>query len=52
MVFSRSNWKVVECAKPDIGSLHIGTEKLIEYKTYLQVLPYYDRLKGDRRVTE
>jgi hypothetical protein len=24
-----------------------GTEKLIEYKTYLQALPYFDRLEGD-----
>jgi hypothetical protein len=29
-----------------------GTEKLIEYKTYLQALPYFDRLEGDRGVTE
>ena len=29
-----------------------GTEKLIEYKTYLQALPYSDRLEGDRGVTE
>ena len=29
-----------------------GTEKLIEYKTYLQALPYFDRLEGDREVTE
>lgn len=29
-----------------------GTEKLIEYKTYLQALPYFDRLEGDRAVTE
>ncbi|KAK7820486.1 nadh dehydrogenase [ubiquinone] iron-sulfur protein 2 [Quercus suber] len=28
-----------------------GTEKLIEYKTYLQALPYSDRSKGDRGVT-
>ena len=27
-----------------IGLLHRGTEKLIEYKTYLQALPYFDRL--------
>jgi NADH dehydrogenase (ubiquinone) Fe-S protein 2 len=31
-------------ADPHIGLLHRGTEKLIEYKTYLQALPYYDRL--------
>ena len=29
-----------------------GTEKLIEYKTYLQALPYFDRLEGDREVIE
>lgn len=29
-----------------------GTEKLMEYKTYLQALPYSDRLEGDRGVTE
>lgn len=31
-------------AIPHIGLLHRGTEKLIEYKTYLQALPYFDRL--------
>jgi NADH dehydrogenase I D subunit len=31
-------------ATPHIGLLHRGTEKLIEYKTYLQALPYFDRL--------
>src|SRR5258707_5235921 len=29
---------------PHIGLLHRGTEKLIEYKTYLQAIPYFDRL--------
>ena len=29
---------------PHIGFLHRGTEKLIENKTYLQALPYFDRL--------
>lgn len=29
---------------PHIGLLHRGTEKLIEYKTYTQALPYFDRL--------
>jgi NADH:ubiquinone oxidoreductase subunit D len=29
-----------------------GTEKLIEYKTYLQALPYFDRLEGDCEVTK
>lgn len=28
---------------PHIGLLHRGTEKLIEYKTYTQALPYFDR---------
>nr|WEV87810.1 NADH dehydrogenase subunit 7 [Allium cepa]WHA35307.1 NADH dehydrogenase subunit 7 [Allium fistulosum]BBD20378.1 NADH dehydrogenase subunit 7 [Allium cepa]BBD20396.1 NADH dehydrogenase subunit 7 [Allium cepa] len=37
------NGEVVERAEPHIGSLHRGTEKLIEYKTYLQALPYFDR---------
>lgn len=31
-------------AEPHIGLLHRGTEKLIEYKTYIQALPYFDRL--------
>jgi NADH dehydrogenase (ubiquinone) Fe-S protein 2 len=31
-------------SEPHIGLLHRGTEKLIEYKTYLQGLPYFDRL--------
>lgn len=36
--------EIVERADPHIGFLHRGTEKLIEYKTYLQALPYFDRL--------
>jgi NADH-quinone oxidoreductase subunit D len=36
--------EVVERADPHIGLLHRGTEKLIEYKTYLQAVPYMDRL--------
>jgi len=36
--------EVVEHADPHIGLLHRGTEKLIENKTYLQALPYFDRL--------
>lgn len=36
--------EVVVRADPHIGLLHRGTEKLIEYKTYLQALPYFDRL--------
>jgi NADH dehydrogenase (ubiquinone) Fe-S protein 2 len=31
-------------ADPHIGLLHRGTEKLIEYRNYLQALPYFDRL--------
>jgi len=38
------NGEVVTRADPHIGLLHRGTEKLIEYKTYLQALPYFDRL--------
>lgn len=36
--------EVIERADPHIGLLHRGTEKLIEHKTYLQALPYFDRL--------
>jgi NADH-quinone oxidoreductase subunit D len=36
--------EVVERADPHIGLLHRGTEKLIEYKTYIQTMPYFDRL--------
>jgi len=36
--------EVITRADPHIGLLHRGTEKLIEYKTYLQALPYFDRL--------
>ncbi|HWJ68839.1 MAG TPA: NADH-quinone oxidoreductase subunit D [Sphingobium sp.] len=36
--------EIVERCDPHIGLLHRGTEKLIEYKTYLQALPYFDRL--------
>ena len=38
------NGEIVERADPHIGLLHRGTEKLIEYKTYTQALPYFDRL--------
>jgi len=38
------NGEIVERAEPHIGLLHRGTEKLIEFKTYLQSLPYFDRL--------
>ena len=36
--------EVVKKADPHVGLLHRGTEKLIEHKTYLQGLPYMDRL--------
>ncbi len=36
--------EVVERADPHVGLLHRGTEKLIEYKSYMQALPYFDRL--------
>ncbi|MDG4881151.1 NADH-quinone oxidoreductase subunit D [Mesorhizobium sp. WSM4884] len=36
--------EIVDRADPHIGLLHRGTEKLIEYKNYLQALPYFDRL--------
>jgi len=38
------NGEIVQKADPHIGLLHRGTEKLIEYKNYLQALPYFDRL--------
>lgn len=36
--------EIVERIDPHVGLLHRGTEKLIEYKTYAQALPYFDRL--------
>ncbi|HEY4112426.1 MAG TPA: NADH-quinone oxidoreductase subunit D [Rhizomicrobium sp.] len=36
--------ELVTRVDPHIGLLHRGTEKLIEYKTYMQALPYFDRL--------
>lgn len=36
--------EIVERADPHVGLLHRGTEKLIEYKTYTQATPYFDRL--------
>ncbi len=39
-------------ASPHIGLLHRGTEKLAEYKTYLQVLPYFDRLDYVSMITQ
>ena len=38
------NGENVRKASPHIGLLHRGTEKLIEYKNYIQALPYFDRL--------
>ena len=38
------NGEVIQKVDPHIGLLHRGTEKLIEHKTYLQALPYFDRL--------
>jgi NADH-quinone oxidoreductase subunit D len=36
--------EIVERIDPHVGLLHRGTEKLIEYKTYAQAIPYFDRL--------
>ena len=36
--------EIVQRAEPHIGLLHRGSEKLIEYKNFLQALPYFDRL--------
>ncbi|XP_045210044.2 NADH-ubiquinone oxidoreductase 49 kDa subunit-like isoform X1 [Mercenaria mercenaria] len=43
LVLTLSAEQVVRC-DPHIGLLHRATEKLIEYKTYMQALPYFDRL--------
>ncbi|XP_052055805.1 NADH dehydrogenase [ubiquinone] iron-sulfur protein 2, mitochondrial [Apodemus sylvaticus] len=43
LVLELSGEMVRKC-DPHVGLLHRGTEKLIEYKTYLQALPYFDRL--------
>ena len=43
LILEISGEKVIYC-DPHIGLLHRGTEKLIEYKTYIQALPYFDRL--------
>ena len=40
----KDRYEIVQKADPHIGFLHRGTEKLIENKTYLQALPYFDRL--------
>jgi hypothetical protein len=39
---STARWS--NAVDPHIGLLHRGTEKLIEHKTYLQAIPYFDRL--------
>jgi len=44
--------EVVERADPHIGFLHRGTEKLLEHKTYLQGLPYFDRLDYMSMISE
>src|SRR4051794_19987065 len=36
--------EIVERVDPHVGLLHRGTEKFIEYKPYLQTIPYFDRL--------
>ena len=36
--------EIIDRIDPHVGLLHRGTEKLIEHKTYLQALPYFDRL--------
>ena len=36
--------EVIDRSDPHIGLLHRGTEKLIEHKTYMQSVPYFDRL--------
>src|SRR5271170_4945449 len=36
--------EIIERADPHIGLLHRGTEKLIEYKNFIQAVPYFDRL--------
>jgi NADH:ubiquinone oxidoreductase subunit D len=38
------NGELIQNVDPHIGLLHRGTEKLIEHKTYLQAIPYFDRL--------
>ncbi len=43
LVVELNGERVINC-DPHIGLLHRGTEKLIETKTYLQALPYFDRL--------
>ena len=40
----RIGWRIYKNVDVHIGLLHRGTEKLIEYKNFLQALPYFDRL--------
>ena len=44
LIYFCSPFQTVIRNDPHIGLLHRGTEKLIEYKTYTQALPYFDRL--------
>src|SRR5690606_12435392 len=44
--------EIVDRADPHIGLLHRGTEKLIEYKTYLQAVQYFDRLDYDAPMSQ
>src|SRR5436305_13587731 len=44
--------EVVDRVDPHIGLLHRGTEKLIEAKTYLQAIPYFDRLDYDAPINQ
>jgi len=44
--------EVVERADPHIGLLHRGTEKLMEYRTYVQNVPYFDRLDYTSPMTQ
>ena len=43
-LITEMNGEVIERGDPHIGYLHRGTEKLMEYKNYVQALPYFDRL--------
>ena len=45
------NGEEIVRADPHVGLLHRGTEKLIEYRTYLQALPYFDRFDYVSRMT-
>ena len=43
LILELNGEEIIRC-DPHVGLLHRGTEKLCEYKTYLQALPYFDRL--------